>query len=393
MSEPVKRETVEGFDDSGFSRWRTFQEHGELSGELPACYELAIGKEASSIQAVVYGGGTVEEQQRGKDYARGGSHKKELFEKAKAAGLNVYIRTIKFATEDDAFLYEQKMLKTFDYAWNKRDQKNPNTREIDEILSASKQKKNVKVALCDLDDADLQRIANEKGKRRESDRNRLYEKRLAKAEADPASMDREIKPRFLKFKKGQQYDATKPLEEQLDMRNRLNKLYVERMKERDPEKLKARASVDDVHRMTTRSKAAAAQTAPKSAKAQAKVSAAATTTTTTAPSATKPLKADGTADMRFKANREAAKTAPSHHSPPVASSSSTSSSKSFFSSSTSGPTKKDGTPDMRYASNRSSSSSYGGGYGSGGGGGYGGGGGGGPLTKSGLPDMRYKANR
>lgn len=54
------------------------------------------------------------------------------------------------------------------------------------------------------------------------------------------------------------------------------------------------------------------------------------TTKTASPKSAKaavgPTKADGTPDMRFKANKEAAKPA--------------------------GPTKKDGTPDMRYKENK-----------------------------------------
>ena len=48
----------------------------------------------------------------------------------------------------------------------------------------------------------------------------------------------------------------------------------------------------------------------------------------TAKPATGPTKKDGTADMRYKANKDAAKPAPA------------------------GPTKKDGTPDMRYKANK-----------------------------------------
>jgi hypothetical protein len=97
------------------------------------------------------------------------------------------------------------------------------------------------------------------------------------------------------------------------------------------------------------------------------------------PSKTGPLKADGTPDMRYKANYE------------------TSSSTTSTSPSSSGPLKADGTPDMRYTANRiprgrysndsddrdddyglddiyPSSSS-------------------GPLKADGTPDMRYTANR
>ena len=51
----------------------------------------------------------------------------------------------------------------------------------------------------------------------------------------------------------------------------------------------------------------------------------ATTKSTTAPG---PTKKDGTPDMRYKANKDAAKNQPA------------------------GPTKKDGTPDMRYKANK-----------------------------------------
>ena len=97
------------------------------------------------------------------------------------------------------------------------------------------------------------------------------------------------------------------------------------------------------------------------------------------PSKTGPLKADGTPDMRYKANYE------------------TPSSTTYTSPSSSGPLKADGTPDMRYKANRvtrgryssdsddqdddyglddiyTSSSS-------------------GPLKADGTPDMRYTANR
>ncbi|HVS96627.1 MAG TPA: hypothetical protein VHE54_09065 [Puia sp.] len=75
-----------------------------------------------------------------------------------------------------------------------------------------------------------------------------------------------------------------------------------------------------------------AQTQPASAKDARKARTAAsvqtakpaTTAKTTAPG---PLKKDGTADMRYKANKDAAKTPPQH-------------------------LKKDGTPDMRYKENK-----------------------------------------
>ncbi|KAJ3010831.1 hypothetical protein HKX48_007168 [Thoreauomyces humboldtii] len=77
-----------------------------------------------------------------------------------------------------------------------------------------------------------------------------------------------------------------------------------------------------------------------------------------------PLKADGTPDMRYAANKIAVASARS---------------------SGGGPLKVDGTPDMRYAANKgrgasaSKPSSRGGGSG--------------PLKKDGTPDLRYKANR
>ena len=133
---------------------------------------------------------------------------------------------------------------------------------------------------------------------------------------------------------------------------------------------------------------------------------------------TGPLKADGTPDMRFSANRASSYTPPSAPSPRS----------SYLSSHSSGPLKKDGTPDMRYAANRSSGGGGGGGgysssyspqsykssyssYSGAGGGGSsyssGGGGGGysgsacysvssnptGPTKADGTPDMRYSANR
>lgn len=68
-----------------------------------------------------------------------------------------------------------------------------------------------------------------------------------------------------------------------------------------------------------------AQTKP-DAKKTTKVKAKETTTTTT--TKTTGLKKDGTADMRFKANKDAAKAKPT------------------------GPLKKDGTADMRYKANK-----------------------------------------
>jgi len=70
-----------------------------------------------------------------------------------------------------------------------------------------------------------------------------------------------------------------------------------------------------------------AQTTPAKAK-DAKAKPAAATTTTPAANAAGPTKKDGTADMRYKANKDAAKAKPA------------------------GPLKKDGTPDMRYKANK-----------------------------------------
>jgi hypothetical protein len=69
-----------------------------------------------------------------------------------------------------------------------------------------------------------------------------------------------------------------------------------------------------------------AQTKPKADTTKAKAKT--TATATTAKPAAGPLKKDGTADMRYKANKDAAKAKPA------------------------GPLKKDGTPDMRYKANK-----------------------------------------
>ena len=425
MQEHLKREEVESFSGDGdFSRWRTFQDHAELAGELPACYELAVGRTPTKLDAVVYAGATLEEQQRGKDYARGGSHKKELFEQAKAAGLNIYIRTRKFASRQDAFLFERRMLKSFDYAWNKKDQANPNVRSLEKVLGNTGYKKKY-VELHKPTKEDIEEVARENDGRRNADQKQNYEKRLENAVADERSLDR-LKPRFLVFKTGKEYNASKPLREQLDMRNKLNKLYVARMEKVAPEKLGPRTESadygnkprDDDDDKATAAVAAALAAGPakkdgktpdmryKANKEAAKKQQSAemrhkveelqkkdnVTNRTPPTAAAGPVKKDNTPDMRYKANRAASSASASSGSRPGPLKKDNTPDMRYAANRAaaaapvrqSGPMKSDGTPDMRYAANRPSPS-----YSSS----YGGGGGGGPLTKSGRPDMRYKANR
>ena len=152
----------------------------------------------------------------------------------------------------------------------------------------------------------------------------------------------------------------------------------------------------------------------------------------TGPSPAGPLKKDGTPDMRYKVNKDAADGGGSSGKARQASGAYAGSQYYAVSANPTGPLKKDGTPDMRYKANRASGGSsgssphvYGGGgrsaYGSDrgglcyGGGLYGGGGGSsgysgssgfsgsacyqvssspsGPLKADGTPDMRYSANR
>ena len=75
-----------------------------------------------------------------------------------------------------------------------------------------------------------------------------------------------------------------------------------------------------------------AQTTPSTAKDPKKTKSATTATTPKTATAPGPTKKDGTPDMRYKANKDAAKTPPVH-------------------------TKKDGTPDMRYKENKAAAGS------------------------------------
>src|SRR6056297_699157 len=392
----LNREDVESFSgDSSFSRWRTFQEHVDMAGELPACYELAVGQTPTKLAAVVYAGATLEEQQRGKDYARGGSHKKALFEEAKAAGLNIYIRTRKFASRQEAFLFERRLLKSFDYAWNKKDQANPNVRSLEKVLGNAGAYKKKYVELHKPTKEDIEEVARENDGRRNADQKLNYEKRLQRAVENEASLDG-LKPRFLVFKEGQEYNASKLLREQLDMRNKLNKLYVARMEKVAPAKLEAQTVSENYGNIarnapgplkadkTPDMRYKANRKVAKSKELQSKVK-------NLEKKLSGPTKKDGTPDRRYAANRATASTASAASAGPTkrdgtpdmryAANRSTPAPTPTVSRS-SGPTKRDGTPDMRYSVNRSSSS-----YGGGGGGGRG------PLTKSGRPDMRYKANR
>lgn len=440
---PVQRETVIALE-TDFSRWRTLAQHAQSARTTPACYEMAVAKRGyGAHKTVVYGGATVEEAQRNGQYFKNGSHKKELFDDAIANGYEIYVRVKPFATEQDAFVYEQQMLGTFDYAWNKKDQSNQVVRKAaaaEKIANAASRRV---VKLRELSEEDVAKVKQEKQRLRESyaknakkekfdENNNKKPTRLEIARKTPSTLN-SIKPRFLTFKAGKQYDATKPLEKQLDMSDELNQLYVAHMKKQNPKRLEAQLTEAEVHRPVTRSqtkkdkptgepkkkadgtldmrykankeaverpkdppagrkpavkaakkpaRAATTDDLPKKAdgtpdmrykankQTQQPSSASSSSSSTSSPAG--PTKADGTPDMRYSSNRTAAESrsaAPAYAS--------------------SGPTKADGTPDMRYASNRSTSSSYSS-YSSYGGGG--GGGGGGPMKANGTPDMRYKSN-
>lgn len=358
---PTKREHVTDKNlPFEFSRWRTLPEHVSIAGGLPVVYELGIGKSPDKIESVVYCGGATEEIQRGKQYKKDGSHKKDNFDEARAAGYEVYVRTKRFTKASDAFQAEAVLLYNFDYAWNDQDQVNKVKRSACESVFLSKKTKvSSEFQLSEVPEAKKNTITN---KYLKPTKEHFIQARLEKAEADPAFLDN-LEPRKLVFKKGHEYDANLPLRDQLDMRNKLNQLYVKRAELKDPTRL-------DPHpplcREKTPSEAGAVGSGVR-------------------------LKKDGTPDRRYKENKG----------PPDSLQEFLENQNKAKTSEPSKPTnladsiplKKDGTPDMRYKQNKepannttsTSSSTYGsntpppmpkG-----------------PLTKKGKPDMRYKANR
>lgn len=368
----MQREAIANFDGPfEGSRWMNVNEARDMATSLPATYELAIGTSASKIEAVVYAGATVEEAQRANQYRLGGSHIKKLFEEAKDKGFTVYMRTRKCSTTTEAFVLERQLHRTFDYAWC--DRNNGKKRDLDAVLknTNSKTEKLVVPKLAELSPRERELVEQEALKQLEQQRSRHYETRLKKAEEDPTTLDN-IKPRALLFKKGIEYDASKPLREQLDMRNKLNKLYVERMESRNKSLLDEPSMKTDKTKEITEKEILRKDGKPDMRYKENKQK---TNGTKIAVSETNdaPLRKDGNPDMRFKSNREKAS--------------------AVSSPSTPGPLTKSGRPDMRYKANlqrssvtkSSSSSSYSRSSAASSAAG--------PLTKSGKPDMRYSANK
>src|SRR6056297_158886 len=394
------REITSGFTgEEGFSDWLPVSKQTEESlKHVPGCYELALADPCGKPVAVVYGGGTLDSNQRAKDYhLKLGDHHKAEFKEAREKGFSIVMRMRKFATEKEAFIYEQQMLHTFDYAWNTKDQKKQQVRALDEVLRTKKTTAQLqKRPLVPVTREFIRRIESEKGQRQNSDRKNYYAERLRNAEhpRTGAQYLDNMKPRQLVFKQGEHYDATKPLVQQLDMRVKLNRLYVKRAREKDTSRLNAKVDEKDVHRPVTRSQTLQAR---KEIAAEKKKQ----VDKTASKADSSPTTKFGKPDMRFRVNREAAKASSSSALVDVPRTASGSPDMRYkvnrtttpSSAPTPGPVTKSGKPDLRYKANRaasptvssSPSASYGSPTRS-----YGGGSG--PVTKSGRPDMRYKQN-
>jgi len=85
----------------------------------PACYELILGGPRGGNLLHKYVGETQNEYKRMKCYARSGSHLSHLIDEALEAGFHLYYHSHAFATKELAKRMQDKLLRQYDYPWNR----------------------------------------------------------------------------------------------------------------------------------------------------------------------------------------------------------------------------------------------------------------------------------
>ena len=109
----------------GWTRWRKLADQHywypeTLSWDGPACYELAIAGPRGGGLRIMYIGETDNERRRLSVYARTGSHLSRVITAHLEAGFCLYYRAQAMPTKNAAFQMQNRMLRRFEYRWNKQ---------------------------------------------------------------------------------------------------------------------------------------------------------------------------------------------------------------------------------------------------------------------------------
>ena len=197
-----------------FSRWRIFKFAGP---DKPGVYEIGIRKKGSvhlDDIVVLYVGTSVSLRDRHLRYLNNGSHKKIEFEAAEKAGYDLFMRYRTVLDASTAYTLERRMLRTFEYAWNKSH--NGPIRDFEEAVQNAKEVPKgarQRVPLVTLSNRESSRIHTRWEKPKES--------------AEVAVSTTRIPGLVYRTKA----DPNDPLEKQLDMRYAVNKKYIKKLKE------------------------------------------------------------------------------------------------------------------------------------------------------------------
>ncbi len=107
----------------GWTKWRLLADKKywhdeELDYDGPSCYELGIKAKYGRIIQPKYVGETGNEMERMNEYARRGSHLRDIIDYHLRRGYRLYYRAQAKSSKEEAIRMQNNLLARFDYDWN-----------------------------------------------------------------------------------------------------------------------------------------------------------------------------------------------------------------------------------------------------------------------------------